>query len=193
MGLFSNAEKADLRRAFLQERQALAIATWEHKSLQLCQHLQTAPIFTTAQTVLAYFSVRQEPDLAPLFGLDKTWGFPRCVGQDLTWHQWSADSAWPRQQNRYGIWEPHPAAPPIAAAQVDLILVPAIACDFRGYRLGYGGGFYDRLLSASPWQSQYTVGIIFETARVPELPKDAWDQRLNAVCTENGFFFTQDC
>lgn len=189
----SSSSKVALRRALLQERQALAIADWEQKSGQLCQHLQQSPLFAAAQTVLAYFSIRREPDLSALFSLDKTWGFPRCVGQDLAWHQWSVLQALPLLPNRYGIPEPQPTAPPISADQVDLILVPAIACDHQGYRLGYGGGFYDRLLSSSVWKSKYTIGIIFDSARLPELPKDSWDQRLAAVCTESGFFLTQDC
>ncbi|NET50563.1 MAG: 5-formyltetrahydrofolate cyclo-ligase, partial [Merismopedia sp. SIO2A8] len=58
-----------------------------------------------------------------------------------------------------------------------------------GYRLGYGGGFYDRMLSSSEWESKPTIGIIFEQAYLPQLPIDDWDTSLQGVCTENGFNF----
>jgi 5-formyltetrahydrofolate cyclo-ligase len=71
--------------------------------------------------------------------------------------------------------------------EVDLILVPAVACDLRGYRLGYGGGFYDRMLSSAEWASKPTIGIVFEFAYLPRLPIDDWDKVLQGVCTETGF------
>jgi 5-formyltetrahydrofolate cyclo-ligase len=84
--------------------------------------------------------------------------------------------------------EPLPTAPLINAEDVDLILVPSVACDRLGYRLGYGGGFYDRLLTNSAWSTKKTIGITFDFACLPRLPIDAWDRPLTAVCTEAGLF-----
>lgn len=180
--------KAELRKILLQERQAIAQEDWQQKSLQLCHQVQNSAWFREAQTILAYFSFRQEPDLSSLFAHPKTWGMSRCVGKELHWHHWSPDSALPLQTGRFGILEPHPNSPLIAPEAVDLILVPAIACDYQGYRLGYGGGFYDRLLSAPVWSTKVAIGIVFESARLPQLPRDGWDQPLTAVCTEAGLF-----
>jgi len=91
----------------------------------------------------------------------------------------------------YGIWEPDANAPILEPAEVDLILVPSVACDRHGYRLGYGGGYYDRLLSSSEWASQLTIGIVFEFAFLPQLPSDIWDQPLSGVCTEMGLILTR--
>lgn len=162
---------------------------WQEKSHQLCLHLKASQLFTQARTILAYFSFRQEPDLSSLLATDlrqHTWGFPRCQGTSLIWHTWLSGEA--TQIGAYGIREPHPDLPLLAAEQVDLILVPAIACDIKGYRLGYGGGFYDRLLSLPEWQSKPTVGLVFESTRLAALPVDPWDKPLQAVCTEAGFF-----
>jgi 5-formyltetrahydrofolate cyclo-ligase len=187
----SDLTKTELRRSCLQQRLELPPTTWQQYSLQLCQQLQTMPVFRQAQTVLAYFSFKQEPDLSSLYDLPapapKTWGFPRCVERSLAWHVWScADS--PLQQSAYGIAEPHPDAPTLEPEQVDLILVPCVACDRQGYRLGYGGGFYDRLLSLPEWQGKPTVGIVFEAALLPELAIDPWDHALSSICTETGWF-----
>jgi len=66
------------------------------------------------------------------------------------------------------------------------MLVPAIACDHRGYRLGYGGGFYDRLLALPAWAAMPTVGIVFAEALLLEVPTEPWDKPLQMVCTDRG-------
>ncbi len=70
--------------------------------------------------------------------------------------------------------------------------MPAVACDIRGYRLGYGGGYYDRLLSQAEWQTIPTVGVVFEYARLPNLPRDHWDRPLAGVCSESGLFLGKE-
>jgi 5-formyltetrahydrofolate cyclo-ligase len=175
--------KAELRCQFLQKRRSLPRQLWRQKSNLLCDRLQALPVFTRSRTILAYFSFRQEPDLNPLFShSDKAWGFPRCVGESLTWHCWKPEEG--LQKGAYGIFEPHPDSYPIAPEEVDLILVPAVACDRAGYRLGYGGGFYDRLLSWPQWSSKCAIGIVFDFAFVDRLPIESWDVPLSGVCTE---------
>lgn len=185
----SRLQKSTLRRSLLKTRQGLSPEVWQVRSQMLCDRLQASELFTRAQTILAYCSLRQEPDLSSLWRLPKTWGLPRCVGPSLQWHHWSMEGSLPLQRGAFGIQEPDPASPQLAADQVDLILVPCVACDRRGYRLGYGGGFYDRLLSSAPWQGKPAIGILFEFACLPELPIDPWDQPLQAICTESQLFF----
>lgn len=180
-------DKPTLRRQLLQARRALPPTVWQRQSQQLCNQLLTLPLFIQAKIILAYFSIRQEPDLASLLSAKgKIWGFPRCQGTQLIWHRWQVGDPW--QPGPYGLREPHPSLPVLTPEAVDLILVPAVACDYQGYRLGYGGGFYDRLLSLPEWQTPPTLGIVFEAARLPVLPIDSWDRPLQAVCTEVGVF-----
>jgi 5-formyltetrahydrofolate cyclo-ligase len=178
--------KLVLRRHLLKERQLLAEKEWKEKSARICQNLQSFPLFQQAKTVLAYFSFRQEPDLSLLFSDRKSWGFSRCVGNFLVWHQWQLGEELSKGQ--YGILEPLSSAPLIALKEVDLMLVPAVACDRRGYRLGYGGGFYDRLFAQSQWSQIFTVGIVFDFAYFPKVPIEPWDRKLKAVCTETNIF-----
>jgi 5-formyltetrahydrofolate cyclo-ligase len=160
---------------------------WQQASHRLCRHLQHHPLVQRANTILAYASIRQEPDLTPLFTTATCrWGMPRCQGRSLIWHELDPLDPTHWQPGAYNIPEPHPHQPQLAAHHVDLILVPAVACDRRGYRLGYGGGYYDRLLSQPAWQAIPTIGIVFQTAYVDALPIEPWDLPLTAVCTDEG-------
>lgn len=180
-------EKAELRRSLLQTRRSLSTEDWQKKSWQICDYLQADPVFQQAQTVLSYFSFRQEPDLNRLLALEKNWGFSRCVEKSLVWHRWYPNL--PLRTGAYGILEPHPDASLIEPEAVDLILVPCVGWDDRGYRLGYGGGFYDRLLSAPEWREKVTIGITFAVAHLPALPVDEWDKPLQGICTEKGLLW----
>ncbi len=185
-------KKIELRRSLLKKRTQMSVDEWKEKSDRICTHLQASPLFTQAKTILVYFSFRQEPDLSLLFANSHNrWGFPRCVGKNMFWHSVetqnlpSLNSA-SLQVGAYGIIEPHPDNPIIEPSEVDLILVPSVACDAQCFRLGYGGGYYDRMLSSSAWNLKPTIGIVFEFAYLPELPIQSWDKPLQNICTENG-------
>jgi 5-formyltetrahydrofolate cyclo-ligase len=183
--------KTELRDRFLQQRRNLAKQLWQESSDRICTHLQNCPQFTSARTILAYQSCRQEPDLADLFNnCDKRWGLPRCVQKDLIWHTWQPSER--LLNGSYGILEPGADRPVLAPDRVDLILVPAVAIDCRGYRLGYGGGYYDRLRADPVWGKIPTIGIVFDFAYVDELPIDPWDLKIDAICTELGYFERTD-
>ena len=174
--------KSALRREILHKRQSLSIARWKTNNKLICDRLKTWSLFQEARTIMAYFSFKQEADLFSLFELDKNWAFPRCMGKSLVWHSWQLDEK--LQLGKYGIREPLSTATIIDPTAADLIIVPTVACDRQGYRLGYGGGFYDRLLSSPECSTIPTVGIVFDFAYLKKLPLDVWDRQLNFVCTE---------
>jgi 5-formyltetrahydrofolate cyclo-ligase len=162
----------------------MPVGEWRQKSECIRTQLQASSLFASAKTILAYFSFRQEPDLNSLFtNTDHRWGFPRCVGNSLIWHIWKPGDS--LQTKAYGLLEPHPNAPTLQPTEVDLIFVPAVACDYQGYRLGYGGGYYDRLFSSREWATSRKIGIVFEFAYLQQLPTEPWDQQVHGVCTEN--------
>jgi 5-formyltetrahydrofolate cyclo-ligase len=91
----------------------------------------------------------------------------------------------------YGILEPpREACRPPEAFSPDLILVPGLAFDRRGNRLGFGGGYYDRLLALPMAQKAFTAGLGYDFQLVPTLPADPWDQPVNAVVTDRQTLLT---
>jgi 5-formyltetrahydrofolate cyclo-ligase len=188
----SNAQaKAELRKAWLRDRRSLSPEDHSTKSQAICQNLQQHPAFQLADfqladaVVLSYFSIRQEPDLTLLLKqMDSKvqWGFPRIEGEVLRWHGW----AWgdPIAQGPFNVPEPLPTAPVITNDRPILMLVPCLGLDRAGFRLGYGGGYYDRLLADPLWQQVVTVGIVFEEFVTERLPVEPWDRALMWCCSD---------
>src|SRR5690606_29128219 len=97
--------------------------------------------------------------------------------------------ATPLIENRFGICEPAPGAARVAPLAVDLLLVPLVAFDDAGVRLGMGAGYYDRYLGRiPPAMRPRLVGLAHEIQRSPDpLPAAAWDVPLQGVLTEAGW------
>jgi 5-formyltetrahydrofolate cyclo-ligase len=98
----------------------------------------------------------------------------------------------PLRPNRYGIAEPKRGSPRIAARHLDLVLLPLVAVDAHGTRLGTGAGFYDRCLhhlrAGRRWRRPKLIGLAYEFQRVDQLAARAWDVPLDALLTEKGLY-----
>jgi 5-formyltetrahydrofolate cyclo-ligase len=136
----------------------------------------------------AYVAMAGEADphliLKKLALTDCTFAFPRVVAkkQPLAFHHWQAGRE--LMKSAFGVLEPRPDWP---LATPNILLVPMLAFDRDGYRLGYGGGFYDMTLAVSRarWPVR-AIGVAFVGQEVETLPREAHDQRLDAIVTENG-------
>lgn len=88
---------------------------------------------------------------------------------------------------RLGLQHPARTRPQCRRADLDLMFLPLVGFDARGYRLGQGGGYYDRWLARErPFRRPLRVGYAYALQAVPRLPIDPWDRRLHAVVTEQG-------
>ena len=175
--------KAELRKYFLNQRRQISHQIWQQKSQDLCDRLSNWSLFQQAQNILAFTSYKQEPDLSYLWQRfpEKNWGFSRCLQKDLIWHQVDVTNFERNMRGgTFGIWEPLYHLPLMDLENIDLILIPAIACDRQGYRLGYGGGFYDRWL---PNSRGIKAGVIFEEFYLEEIVNDIWDVPLEVIIT----------
>jgi len=82
----------------------------------------------------------------------------------------------------FGILEPGPKAPTIGPEQLDLVVVPGLAFSEQGFRVGYGGGYYDRFLATTTAKS---AGLVYRSF-VRDLPTDPWDHPVDFLVTEEG-------
>ncbi|MGI4858470.1 MAG: 5-formyltetrahydrofolate cyclo-ligase [Janthinobacterium lividum] len=138
-----------------------------------------------------YWPTQDEPDLRETIGAWLAHDTRRRatlpviddVRGPLAFHRWTPDA--PMRAGRYGIAVPA-AAEPLAPA---LLLIPCVGFDADGYRLGYGGGFYDRTLAAARPRPR-TLGIALDGCRVAALPHETHDLPLDRILTETGVFDT---
>ncbi|MPZ09447.1 MAG: 5-formyltetrahydrofolate cyclo-ligase [Kiloniellaceae bacterium] len=138
--------------------------------------------------VSAYWPMGSEIDPLPLLSALAERGIAlalpaiRGAGEPLDFRAWKPGDT--LQPAGFGTREPLAAAPPV---QPKLLLVPLLAFDAAGYRLGYGGGFYDRSLALLRAAGNIlAVGLAFAAQQVAALPREATDQPLDLVVTERG-------
>lgn len=102
---------------------------------------------------------------------------------------WVQDPVQDLQVGTWGIREPRPGrCARVELAVIDFVLVPGLAFDRRGGRLGYGGGFYDKLLAESLSPCAWLVAGAFESQMVEKVPVDEHDMPMDVVVTENGHY-----
>jgi 5-formyltetrahydrofolate cyclo-ligase len=105
-------------------------------------------------------------------------------GQPLTFHAWTDETRF--APGRFGLDEPAPDTPALVP---DLVLVPLLAFDAAGRRLGLGGGYYDATLRALRAAGPvFALGVAFSGQQVDAVPSEAFDEPLDAVITEAGWF-----
>ena len=196
----AGASKDSLRRHYRQlRRQSLPLAEaalLEVLATALPQALEAADAQTEPQAgpsrLGLYWPVGHEPDWRPLLerwpeALRQRLALPvvRCVGGigRLTYGAWHP--ADPLHADGCGIPAPVAAAP-LEAHALALLLVPALAMDQRGIRLGSGGGWYDRLRADPAWRQVPALAVLPAACVAPSLPADHWDVPFTGWLDESG-------
>jgi 5-formyltetrahydrofolate cyclo-ligase len=177
-------EKKTLRAGIRKE----LTAPHPEASAAILSRLQSLECWKTAQTILTYHPLTSEADLLPLLLMEssKEWIFPRIDGESLTLHRWTQEAIW--RTGPFGILEPDPEQwPNVGHETIDLALIPALAFDRNGNRLGRGKGFYDRLLASEEFRA-LKIGIVTELFLLPEIPTEAHDVPMDLVVTELGIY-----
>lgn len=145
----------------------------------LSDTVRSMPSYRAAQTVALYYAGGFEASVNGLLAdTDKILLLPRCGEEGMVFCRYVGVLA----PDRFGI--PSPIGEPWQEA-IDLMLVPALAFDKKGYRLGRGGGFYDRALVGFSGQS---VGVIREAFLLETVPIQAHDKKVNSIVTEKGVY-----
>lgn len=173
--------KAQARKGALAARKAAHGAGLDARAQQ---HLAAALKPFADAPLAGYMPIRTEIDPLPVMAVHAgPVGVPviRAAGQALAFHLWQPGCA--LVDGPFGA-----RIPAQAQAMVPRVLiVPMVGFDARGYRLGYGGGFYDRTLAALRAVGEVlALGFAYGVQELPQVPVDAYDQRLDGVVTEAG-------
>lgn len=183
------AERRALRRQMRDRRRALSDSQRRRAAARLARHLRSQLALHRSRRVGLYLPSDGELDatLWARSGPTRQLFLPRLDrlhAGHMHFARWQPDQA--LVANRYGIDEPAPDQPTALLWSLDLLLIPLVAFDGHGQRLGMGGGFYDRALARLLRQPRRPrlVGVGYRFQQVPELPTAAWDQPLDAVVTD---------
>jgi len=141
--------------------------------------------FESAKVVGTYYAVGSEVTTELVIKratiLGKKIALPRVEEDKITFYEPSSTKSLIR--GRFGILEPQPYE---QMNDIDILIVPGIAFDKKGNRLGYGMGFYDRLLSC---KRTFSIGLAYSFQLLENLPYDKYDKRLDAIASEDGIYY----
>lgn len=182
----SNMDKSTLRLAFKARRQAMLAEDCKVRAQALVEHIKSLQIYKNAQSIMAYLAMPKEANLDALIesalASGKTVYVPVCV--DKT-HMIAAKLTSLDDIDRgvLNIRIPKAGYDTIDASALDLILVPGVAFDETGGRLGMGAGYYDRFLG--PVQTHKCIGVGWDTQVSEELlPMESYDKGLGGLVTD---------
>jgi len=178
-----------------EKRRALS---WQQRAIaaeQFADHFSKTKIFINSERIAFYMA--NDGELDPACLMEIAWAMGKaCYLPVLTANHDKSlmfapyESGHPLVYNRFGIGEPFVAARRrIKARQLDLMVMPLVAFDKKGNRIGMGGGYYDRTLhylkSRSNWLKPKLVGIGYEFQLVKEIDVESWDVPLTYISTES--------
>jgi len=188
--------KDELRRKAVTGREGAAPdvrAAWSRAVRERVLRLEA---WRGARVVALFAAIRGEVDVLPLVAEALLRGkravFPRANRADRTLTFHGVASASDLVPGAFGVPEP-PADPSrrVGIDEIDLLFVPGVAFDARGRRLGFGGGFYDRLIASRPGRARpgdtprpLAVGLAFECQLLAEVPAEPSDERVDVLVTE---------
>ncbi|MGA1071657.1 MAG: 5-formyltetrahydrofolate cyclo-ligase [Pseudohongiellaceae bacterium] len=191
---FVSVNSAPLRAHFRAERRSISLAQQHESAQQLAAHFRRSAAFHHAESIAFYLAADGELSveflLEAALAAGKRCFLPVAKIDDCSMRflRYEGDAS-SLTANPWGILEPDPSCDTIAATDLDLVLVPLVACDKHGNRLGRGKGFYDRAFefmraSSAPANPPLLVGIAHECQIcATPLPHGSWDVPLAAVAT----------
>jgi len=185
-------EKAALRKQIWAELAELSREELDASDAALFENFLALPEVKAAKVIFAFWGIPgREPNtrllIEKLLSQGKSVGLPRMLpGRQMEVRKY--DPAIPMVKAAFGIEEPSTDCPLIPREEIDLVLTPAVAYDVRGFRTGFGGGYYDRWLEHF---TGFTAGLCRDKVLRPQVPAEPHDARVNAVITESRIIRTK--
>ena len=174
--------KQRMRELLIQKRRMLSAEERTAQSELILSQLEKMTVFREAKTVLLYYPKNNEVDVLPLFKRykrDKVLLLPVTHRNGMTANPYEGND----KMHRGKVGIPEPTTPPFEG-NIDIIIVPAVAFDKQGNRLGRGKGYYDKLLPLL--SSSYNIGICYQFQALESIPTEEFDRPMDEVWTEEG-------
>lgn len=181
-------EKERLRRTYIEKRDNLSREEIMSKSRSIEERLFENVGYRESTSILFYVSFRSEVNTLPLLKKAIEEGkrvlVPVTDKERKVLHIAHLESISALKESTYGIREPSlTSSGSISYQEIDLVMVPGVIFDERGYRVGYGGGYYDRLL-VQLREDVLRIGLAFEVQLVERLSPEVHDQPVHMIITE---------
>ena len=177
--------KKALRRDLLARRRAMDQAVWQTASNAAQQRLSELELFRQAACIALYSPIQQEVDTELLFAKARVAGkrvlYPLVCGDTLQFREVSETGQ--RAAGAFGILEPCSFGEDHSLETADLIVVPGVAFDLLGHRIGFGKGYYDRCLSQHQKHGAL-VGLCHDFQLLDKIPAEGHDIRMQYVVTD---------
>jgi 5-formyltetrahydrofolate cyclo-ligase len=181
--------KEELRTAARERLRGTTATARADAAAAMERNIWTLPEIAGARALLVYASLPSEAPTDGIAAEARRRGiiitYPRCLAETREMVIYRVDSGDELAgDGAYGIREPLVECPLVRLDQIDAALVPGLAWDRAGGRLGRGAGYYDRLFADPRWRG-FRCGLFFSAQEVDSVPTDPWDAPLQAVVTES--------
>lgn len=188
----SDQSQHAIRRSSILKRKQFSTNDQKFCSKTICSHIQELPEYQAAKHIAFYHGVKGEVDLSELWNRalrDQKFCYFPVIMTNLSLSFLPAIPSVNYRLNQYGIPEPEvDLAQAIPPNKLDLILVPLVAFDQHGTRIGMGKGYYDRTLSTL--RPKLLLGVAYEFQQQPLIQPQPWDVKLDAVVTEKTIYWS---
>ena len=181
----SSVTKKEIRQKMLAKRRALSASEIDEKSRALRDQIVSLPAYQKAKRIMAYLSMKGEADLDPLIRQALADGKEIYIPVCLPEKQMEAGRLLSMEHFKkgpYGLRDLPDGYEVISPEELDLVLVPGVACTKEGIRLGMGAGYYDRYLSHVPFEKR--VVTLWDFQVIADIPFEPFDQKMAQIVTE---------
>ncbi len=176
--------KEYLRKQALEIRKNLALSgKLDLISSEIVSKISACREFEVSQNIAFYYPIKNEINLLALLKQrDKNFYFPRCIGSKMEFAKYEKNSL---EVGKFGIMEPKNKA--IEPKEIDFLLVPALAANSKGYRLGWGKGYYDRFICQNELKAKKAI-VIPSYNLTDEFIQDDFDEKSDMIITEKAIY-----
>ena len=185
--------KTEIREYYLEKRRTLDNDLRAQNNEKICHNMISSATYRYADVLLMYYPKPDEIDIRPIaeaaLAAGKKVAFPRCNPEDHTMIFYYVSSLDELTPGSYNIMEPSDELPAFDVSEAETCnvacIVPAVVFDKKGFRIGYGGGYYDRYLAGFRGTK---LGLVYRDFIVNSVPHGRFDLTVDVMITERGLY-----